>query len=144
MPQPREGNAQNDLAAVALRWMEEIWRPGGMKHFDELHSPDFSDHSPAGRAADREAYRAGILELYAAFPDFTAVTEDLLLDARAGKAAVRWSAVGTHRGPFLGYAPSGRMIRFTGIEIIRVENGKIVERWGEWDGLGLLDQLGEK
>lgn len=143
MEQPGKMDAEISLRTVALRWMEEIWRPGGMAHFDDLHSFDFTDHSPAGRATDREAYRAGILDLYAAFPDFTAVTEDLLLDVSAGKAAVRWRAAGTHRGPFLGFAPSGQVIHFTGIEIIRVENGKIVERWGEWDGLSLLAQLGE-
>ena len=56
--------------------------------------------------------------------------------------AVRWAARGTHRGPYLGAAPTGRTVSFKGIEIIRIEDGLIVERWGEWDGIDLLDQLG--
>jgi predicted ester cyclase len=35
------------------------------------------------------------------------------------------------------------VIQFVGIEIVRVADGRIAERWGEWDGLALLDQLGE-
>ncbi|MBN2206275.1 MAG: ester cyclase, partial [Candidatus Aminicenantes bacterium] len=35
-----------------------------------------------------------------------------------------------------------RRIAFRGIEILRIEEGKVVDRWGEWDGLDLLVQLG--
>ncbi len=53
-----------------------------------------------------------------------------------------WTAIGTHTGPYLGAAPTGRRIVFKGIEIVRVRDGLITERWGEWDGLDLLAQLG--
>jgi predicted ester cyclase len=43
----------------------------------------------------------------------------------------------------MGAAPTGRRITFAGIEIIRVENERIVERWGEWDGIDLLRQLSQ-
>lgn len=76
-----------------------------------------------------------------AFPDFTASTEDLVVDETSGKVAIRWSAVGTHRAEFLAYPATGRRITFRGIEIIRIQRGKIIERWGEWDGRDLAEQL---
>jgi len=60
----------------------------------------------------------------------------------SGTIAVRWTATGTHTGPYLGAAPTGRSIAFKGIEIVRVRDGLITERWGEWDGLDLIVQLG--
>ena len=106
-----------------------------------LHAPDFADRSTAGRGADNAAYKAGIAELYAAFPDWEATTEDLVVDVAAGKVAVRWSAVGTHMAPYLGRAATWRRIEFSGIEIIWISAGLIRERWGEWDGIALLAQL---
>jgi predicted ester cyclase len=98
-------------------------------------------HDPGGRPPDREGFKRGIRELYAAFPDFEARIEDMLVDAPRGEAVVRWTATGTHRGAFLGVAPTERRIAFKGIEILRFDGPWIVERWGEWDGLDLLAQL---
>jgi len=61
--------------------------------------------------------------------------------APCGTVAVRWTAVGTHKAPYLGLSPTGRRIVFKGIEIIRVRDGLITDRWGEWDGLDLLGQI---
>ncbi len=130
------------LRAIARRWIELGWQKGRPGVVDELHAAHFVDHDPAGRAPDCEGFREGIRQLYAAFPDLHAVVEDLVVDATTGKVAVRWSATGTHRGAFLGVAPTGRTITFKGIEIIRIADGRIVERWGEWDGIDLLQQLG--
>lgn len=133
---------RRELERIANRWIEEGWRRGNADIVDELHAPDFVDHDPAGRSADNRGFKQGIERLLEAFPDVTAQVSDLVVDAEAGMVAVRWSAVGTHRGPYLGADPSGRSIEFKGIEIIRIREGRIVERWGEWDGLDLLAQLG--
>jgi predicted ester cyclase len=54
---------------------------------------------------------------------------------------VRWRATGTHRGTFEGIEPSHQRLEFTGIEIVLVDEGRISERWGEWNGLDLVRQL---
>ncbi|MBA2434956.1 MAG: ester cyclase [Chthoniobacterales bacterium] len=100
------------------------------------------DRSPAGRGSDRRSYRQSIVELFKAFPDWEAITEDLVVDATTSRVAVRWTATGTHRGQFLGFPPSCKRITFRGIEIVRIEGSQIIERWGEWNGLELLQQLG--
>jgi predicted ester cyclase len=49
---------------------------------------------------------------------------------------------GTHQGDGLGVAPTGRRVRVAGIVMARIEDGKIVEAWNNWDQLGLLRQIG--
>lgn len=136
-------SSRDEIAAVARRWLEEGWGPGDrLAVIDELHAPDFVDHDPGGRRPDNAGFKQDLAEFYVAFPDFVARLEDLVVDEAAGLVTVRWSARGTHRGAFLGAAPTGRTIDFKGIEVLRITDGRIVERWGEWDGLGLLEQLG--
>jgi steroid delta-isomerase-like uncharacterized protein len=131
----------NTLKRTVDRWMKEVWQERTIEAIDELHSPECVDRSPAGRSPDNKGFKEGLVELYEAFPDFYATTEDLVIDASGGKVAVRWSAVGTHKGEYMGVPPTGKRITFRGIEILRIKKGRIVERWGEWDGINRLEQL---
>ena len=66
--------------------------------------------------------------------------EDLIADG--DKVTCRFTARGMHYGEFMGIPPTGRDITMTGIEIFRLENGKIAELWGEANLMGLAHQLG--
>jgi len=132
---------RDELEQVAIRWVVEGWQKGRIAMVDELHAPNFIDHSTAGRRADREGFKEGIRGLYEAFPDFHAQITDLVVDTTRSRVAVRWTAQGTHRGEFMGCASSGRVITFAGIEVIHIERGLITERWGEWNGEDILRQL---
>ena len=134
-------SVENELKTVAARWMDEIWQPGSLETYDDLHAVDFTDHSPSGRNQDRAAYRRGIRELYRAFPDFTATTEDLLVDTGAGKVTIRWCATATFQRDFLDFIATGKQVQFNGIEILAIDNGQIHDRWGEWDGMAVLAGL---
>lgn len=136
--------SEEELRRLVIRWIEDGWQKGQAEVVDALHAPEFVDHDPAGRRPDREGFKRGLRELYAAFPDFHAEIEDLLVVPERSEAVVRWTASGTHRGAFLGAAPTGRRVAFKGIEILRFDGAWIVERWGEWDGLDLLAQLGAR
>ncbi len=129
------------LQQVAERWIFEGWQMGRAAIVDELHAPDFVDHDPAGRPPDRNGFKQGMVELYSAFPEFRAEIADLAVDPDAQKVTVRWHGTGTHRGAFLGHPPTGRRIRFKGIEILHIRQGLITARWGEWDGLDIFAQL---
>jgi steroid delta-isomerase-like uncharacterized protein len=135
--------ARQQLEGIARRWIEEGWQRGRVAMVDELHSPDFVDHDAAGRAPDRAGFKQGIADLYDGFPDLYTEIEDLVVDPDRSSVAVRWSATGTHRGSFMGLPPTGNRVSFKGIEIIRIRGGRIVERWGEWDGIDLLQQLAQ-
>ena len=133
----------DQLAAIGRRWVELGWQHGDTEAVRAMYAPDFVDLAAAeGRAATRDGNVEGIAALYRAFPDFYATVDDLIIDAPGGKIAVRWSATGTHRGSFMGVAPTGQRITFRGIETLRVLDGLIVERAGEWDGIAILEQLG--
>jgi steroid delta-isomerase-like uncharacterized protein len=134
-------DSYEQLADLARRWIEEGWQQGNAAMIDELHAADFIDRASAGRRPDSEGFKQGILDLYHAFPDFHAEIEDLVVDQARQMVAVRWTALGRHRNTYLGVAATDRVIRFQGIEIIRVEDGRIAERWGEWDGMSLMEQL---
>jgi predicted ester cyclase len=49
---------------------------------------------------------------------------------------------GTHQGDLLGVGPTGRSVEFSGVDIIRVEDGKVAEHWGAMDTMTLMQQIG--
>ena len=75
-----------------------------------------------------------------AFGDLRLVDQDYV--AGGDKVVFRWRVRATHRGAFAGVPATGRTVEFSGIEIIRIAGGEIVEHWDEIDALGLLQQLG--
>ncbi len=77
---------------------------------------------------------------FTGFPDFRLEVEDLL--AEADRVAARWTFRGTHRGEFLGIAPTGRRVSISAVEVNRVAGGKVTEHWVVLDQLGLLQQPG--
>ena len=131
-----------ELESIARRWIS-LWQTPDMRLVDELHDPEFVDRSPDGRGQDLPSFKTGILDLYAAFPDFIAETRLMVVDELDSSVAISWIAAGTHEASFMGYPASHAQIRFSGIEIIRIRNGKIIERWGEWNGAGIVSQLEE-
>lgn len=132
---------REEIEQVTTRWVIEGWQRGRIAMVDELHAPQFIDHSAAGRPADRDGFKAGIRGLYEAFPDFHAQITDLVVDTTRSRVAVRWTAQGTHSGEFMGCPATRRTIIFAGIEIIHLDDGLITERWGEWNGDEILRQL---
>lgn len=77
--------------------------------------------------------------VFAAFPDVQFTAEDMI--AQSDRVVVRFSIRGTHKGEYAGIPATGRQVHWSGINIGRFENGKIVELWGESDQLGLMQQL---
>ncbi|MDQ6836000.1 MAG: ester cyclase [Actinomycetota bacterium] len=107
----------------------------------ESFAQDAVDHDPApGQGPGREGFKAFFTELTTAFPD--AHIEPAHLVADDEHVAIAYTLTGTHEGNFSGVAPTGRKIEVRGVQIGRFEGGKIAERWGSSDELGILKQLG--
>lgn len=107
----------------------------------ESFAPNAVDHDPApGQGAGREGFKAFFTQLTTAFPD--AHIEPAHLVADHDNVAIAYTLTGTHQGDFNGIAPTGKKIEVRGLQIGRFEDGKIVERWGSSDELGILKQLG--
>jgi steroid delta-isomerase-like uncharacterized protein len=75
-----------------------------------------------------------------AFPDAEVTIEDQL--AEGDKVVTRWTGRGTHQGELMGVPPSGNRVEVPGITISRIEGGKIVEEWENYDALGMMQAIG--
>ena len=127
--------------AVVRRNTDEVQSGGNFEVFDELFADDFLDHTPQpGRTPDKAGARALYRTLRAAFPDFHADIHWQLADG--DRVTTYKTYHGTHRGEFLGVAPTGRTIQFETVDVMRVRNGKIAEHWGVANLFSLMQQLG--
>jgi predicted ester cyclase len=75
-----------------------------------------------------------------AFPDTKMTIEDQL--AEGDKVTTRWTATGTHTGELMGIPATGKAVTVTGFDITRYSGGKSVEHWGQFDQMGMMQQLG--
>ena len=97
-------------------------------------------HEPDEDVRGIEGLKQFVSMIRSALPDLRITLEDDI--AEGNKVVSRWGAQGTHQGELMGIAPTGNHVAITGITIHRIENGKIVEEWENWDALGLMQQIG--
>ncbi len=108
---------------------------------DALIAVDLADHSPSPGAPPGLAGTKQTLGMFhAVFSDFQVTAEDII--ANGDKVVVRLTVNGTNTGEFMGLPPTGKEVTIGGIEMFRVADGKLVERWAEFDQMGLMRQLG--
>lgn len=141
---------EQENKAVVGRWFKEFWgKPCNLAIVDELAAPDmllqYSLHAPRRGHDDIKRF---MTDFRAAFPDLEfGGTADLI--AEGDFVVGRWEGGGTHTGPafddFLAGglpAHSGRKMRFGGVTVLRVADGKVAEEIGLDDGVTALQQLG--
>ena len=87
-----------------------------------------------------ESFKQFVSSYLSAFPDLHYTIEDQI--AEGDRVVTRWTAVGTHKGELMGIPPTGQQAVVTGITINRFVGEKVVEGWNNWDGLGMMQQLG--
>jgi len=92
------------------------------------------------RVSGPEGIKQAVMQFRIAFPDFTYSVEEEL--AERDLVMTRFAARGTNLGRFLGHKPTGRVVAYTGFDLNRIERGRIVESWVNYDALTLLQQLG--
>ncbi len=114
---------------VVRRLVDEVLNAGRLDVVDELYAPRLAP-----------AAKRWIAPFLASFPDTRMAVVDLI--AEGDKVAKLWSFEATHEGEFLGMAPTGKRITWSGITIYRVSGDRVVECIWRTDALGLLQQLG--
>ena len=129
-----------DNKADVRRGYEEGFNQRNLAVFDELMASDYVWHIASTTVQGREPAKQLISRFLTAFPDGRYTIEDMI--AEGDRVVVRQTFRGTHRGNFMGIAPTGKQVTVTEIEIFRVANGRGVENWTNSDDLGLLHQLG--
>jgi steroid delta-isomerase-like uncharacterized protein len=125
--------------SLIRHYLEQVWDRENLAVIDELIAPDYIQHTQ-GVPPGREGVKQFFAMVRAAFPDITQTAEDMI--AEGDKVVWRWTIRGTHTGPFQRLPPTGRQVMITGINIVRIADGRLAENWGEVDMLGLLQQLG--
>jgi len=119
----------------------EAVNSGNLSMLRDIVTPDAVDHDPAPNQGNGpEGFIAYFTELRTAFPDLKIAVDHMVADD--DNVAFAYTVTGTHDGPLMGFAPTGRKISARGMQITRFENGKQVERWGSSDQLGILQQIG--
>jgi steroid delta-isomerase-like uncharacterized protein len=131
----------SELKGLADRFLQTVFAERDLASLPNVFTSDAVIHDPGGaeyRGAD--VIRRAVEAFLDAFPDLRFDVEDRI--AENDRVAIRFRAGGTHRGEFRGVAPTGKAMSYTGVIIIRFEDGKIAEYWGISDVLSILEQLG--
>jgi steroid delta-isomerase-like uncharacterized protein len=133
-----------DLKALIHRWFEEVWNKGREEAIDEMFAEDGVAYGLTDETGEPLRGAAGFKPFFrnfrGAFPDIEIVVEDTI--AEGDKVAARCTVRATHAGDQLGYAATQRTMDITGIAIVRVRDGQIVEAWNNFDFLSMSRQLG--
>ena len=124
--------------AVARRWHEEAINGHDLSVLDEIVAPEIMHDS--GTFPDDPGPNVVLSALLTGFPDVMQTVEQVV--AEGDLVAVRFTSTGTQTGELQGLAATGRTATWTGINVFRIECGRIAEVWTEVDGLGRLQQLG--
>ena len=130
--------------SVALSYVN-VWNNSDFEALDGIIHPDYrarrGDRLMASGAVALKAWLSG---LHNVFPDMKYTVEEIF--TVGDRVVIRASGVGTHLGEWRSklftIPPTGRRVTWSGIDLIRIVDGKIIEDWDYWDDRGLLEQLG--
>ena len=128
--------------ALVRRFYEEVWSRGNTNVALEVFADGYVRHDlrPSDALPGGEGQAKIAADFRLAFPDLVFTPE--LMIAESNLVAARWTAAGTHRGRWGSVEPTGKRVEFSGVNIFRIEDGKVVEIWNHRDDLGLLQQTG--
>jgi steroid delta-isomerase-like uncharacterized protein len=130
--------------ALIRRWFEEVWNKGREEVIDELFAEDGIAHGLADESGEDmrgpKDYKPFFRMFRTAFPDIEVVVEDTVTEG--DKVAARCTVRGKHQSDSLGFAATQKPMEITGITIVRIRNGKIVEAWNNFDFMSMFKQLG--
>jgi len=129
---------------LVRRWFEEVWNKGHADAIDEMFDENGIAHGlstdPSQPIKGPKEFKPFHTVFREAFPNMMIVVEDTI--AEDDKVVARCSVRAKHEGDFQGLAATQSPVEFTGIAIVRIKNGKIVEAWNNFDFMNLHKQLG--
>jgi steroid delta-isomerase-like uncharacterized protein len=133
---------QTEQNKITVRdFIDGLFTQGDLSAVDTYLAEDFINHDPPfGVTPDREGMRTAGALMRAGFPDWHSELHQLI--AEGDIVVERFTAGGTQQAEVMGVPPTGRAVSLPGINIFRLRDGRIVERWGRLDDLGMLRQLG--
>ena len=124
---------------LAYSWFEEVWNKGRRDAIPELMARDAVLHEGGADSVGPDGFYPFFDRFHAALSEIHVTVHDTV--AEGDRICTRWSFTGKHTGSGLGIPPTGKTVHVTGMGIIRVAGGKLVEGWQNWDMLGMLNQI---
>ena len=126
---------------VIARRVYEIFSSDNLDALNEVFARDFVDHNPQPeQARGLKGLKEMLSSLRESFPDLQWTPEDAI--AEGDKVASRITISGTQRGMYKSIPATGEHTSIPLVNVLRIVDGKVVERWGVSDHLSLLQQLG--
>ncbi len=128
--------------ALSRRFYAEVVNQGNLDLIDELVAEDFVEHEqmPGLPTMGPEAVKAAFTMFLAAFPDLHIAADDMI--AEGDKVVVRITMSGTHKGEFMGIAPTNKGFKVQVIDVVAFRDGKATDHWGLTDQVAMMEQLG--
>jgi predicted ester cyclase len=130
----------DDIRALATDAFARFNESDSRDAFFDAYDPDVVLHGYPGALQGLDGVRAFHEALWQAFPDARLTVEDLVVED--DRVALRYRLEGTHRGPYLGVAPTRLGFDVEGLTLLRLAHGRVVEEWHSPTELAILRQLG--
>lgn len=131
----------SEINIAALERMAEMINTGNLDALDEVVDQDAVDHDPApDQKPGPEGFKDFFSMLRTAFPDLA--LEPVTVVADDEHVAMAYTINGTQQAEFQGIAATGKRISVRGVEIVKFRDGKLIERWGSSDEMGIMTQIG--
>jgi steroid delta-isomerase-like uncharacterized protein len=124
---------------IAALWFETVWNQGRRDAVPEMLTPEAVIHDGGETVTGPEGFYSFFDRMQAAFSDIHITIESTL--AEGDHVCLRWSCTLRHSGDGLGIPATGKVVKTTGISIMRLKDGKLDEGWQNWDMLGLMQQI---
>lgn len=135
---------ENAGAEFIHRWFEEVWNKKREDAVDEMLAPNGVGHGltdPDGNEiVGPEAFKKLQRAFTSAYPDMRITVEDTVVEG--DKIAARCRVTGSHQGDGIGVSPTRQPVEFTGMLIVNVKDGKIIEAWNEFNFMEMYRQVG--
>lgn len=126
------------------RWFDEVWNNKSEKAIDEMCAEDVIANGLTDAEGNTvrgiDSYKNLFRAFISAYPDIKISVEDVI--GEGDKIVARCRVSGTHTGDGLRIAPTDQSVEFTGMTIVRIEDGKIAEAWNEFDFMKMYSQIG--
>jgi len=131
-----------DNKTIIRRLYEEVWNKRKLEVISEIVSPSHALQGPniSGSSVGPEAYKRQFLLFLAGYSDLHFTIDDII--AEKDKVVACWTFSGTHRGDFMGIPATNKKVSMDGMTIHHLAGGKIMDSYGNWDALGMMQQLG--
>ena len=135
----------SELNKQLARRSLEFWASGNSDDVDEVFAASYVNHQEPSIEGDVKDlglsdWKALVAGHHAAFSQ--SAVRILMQIAEGDLVATRWEFSVRHTGDYAGHAATGKTAVWTGIEIDRIEDGRIVESWVDWDKYRQLEMLG--